>query len=249
MGVFALTKFKLPVKQGKKPWRLVITSLLLVLVTAIAACGDKEPAQRKAFIDFLQAQIITAQGTNLPALTQDQKTAFGKYIKDYAVMRDFHQKMETELNSSLVPVFSSMNALTSVNALLQQRDELQKMADKSPRWLEETKLLQVQTDAQREGLKQPEDLKKTYDQAYNKVVSQPSAAAEQIFTLLPEVLKNIVVKADFIKSQGKTVTISGNTLQFANQAQLDKYNAIQKKLLPLNAQLMALSRELHRAAE
>lgn len=142
-----------------------------------------------------------------------------------------------------------MNALTSVNALLEQRNDLQKMAQSSQQWLEELKTIRNQADAQRVALGQPEAVKSPYDAAYSKVVSQPAAVAEKIYTLLPQVLDQIVIKADFIKSQGKNVTISGSTLQFSSQAQLDKYHAIQKRLLPLNAQLMTLSQQLQQQVD
>ncbi|MEG3133400.1 DUF3053 domain-containing protein [Rouxiella sp. T17] len=221
-----------------------IPCLLLLIIFTLSGCGDNEQTQRKAFIDFLQTRVLANGRLDLPQLSEQQNKAFGHYVKDYAVIAHFHQKMATELNSSLVPVFTSMNALTSVNALLEQRNDLQIMADKSAQWQKDINAMRSQAEAQRGTLKQPPDLAKVYDQAYNKAVSQPADVAEQLFTLLPQVLKLIVVKADFIKDQGKKVTVTGNTLQFASQAQLNKYNAIQKQLVPLNAQLMALSRQM-----
>ena len=228
--------------------RYLIIPLLLLSVISVIGCGDNEQAQRQAFIDFLQTKILSSETVEAPELTQAQRSKFGHYVNDYAVITDFHIKMDNELNSSLVPVFTSMNALTSVNALLVQRDDLQKMAQTSQQWLDEFKILHQQADARHDALKQPDALKKPYDQAYNKVVSQPAAVAEKIYTLLPEVLHQIVVKADFIKSQGNKVTISGSTLQFSSQAQLNQYNAIQKKLVPLNAQLMTLSQQMQKMA-
>ncbi len=223
---------------------LLVPLLLLLSIMTITGCDNNEQVQQQAFIDFLQTRLLATHTVNVPELTADQQKEFGRYIIDYAVMTDFHRKMSNELNSSLVPVFTNMNALTSVNALLEQRNDLQKMAQSSQQWLNELKTLQGQADAQHNALKQSATLKGVYDQAYNKVVIQPSAIAQQIYTLLPRVLNQIVLKADFIKGQGKHVTISGSTLQFSSQAQLDKYTAIQKQLVPLNAQLITLSRQL-----
>jgi hypothetical protein len=218
--------------------------MLLLMMFALSGCGDKEPAQRKAFIDFLQTRILDKPVLAVPQLTEAQQKEFGDYSKDYAIITGFHHQMNIELDSSLVPVFAGMNGVNSVNNLLEQRDDLKKMADSSERWKEKIMLLKTQADTQHAALKQPDDLKKVYDQAYDKTIVQPSAITEQVFDLLPQVLNLIVEKADFIKSQGKNVTITGNRLQFANQKQLDKYNAIQQKLVPLNAQLMKLSRQM-----
>lgn len=231
-------------KDHFKIKNLLSALLLLALFMVISGCGDKEPAQRKAFIDFIQTRLLATQTMSVPQLTDEQKASFGEYSKDYAVITDFHDQMDSELNTSLVPVFASMNAISSVNALLEQRDVLQHMATNSADWLNKLKGAETQANQRHSALKQPQDLKAVYDQAYDKVVTKPAALSEQVFTLLPQVLNQIVGKADFIKSQGKNITISGNTLQFATQAQLNKYNAIQKQLVPLNAQLMTLSRQM-----
>ncbi|WP_112151300.1 DUF3053 domain-containing protein [Rahnella sp. GSA61A] len=218
--------------------------MMLLMIIVLSGCGDKEPAQRKAFIDFLQSRILDKPVLAVPQLTEAQKKEFGDYTKDYAIITGFHHQMNIELDSSLVPVFAGMNGVNSVSNLLEQRDDLKKMADSSERWKEKIVLLKTQADTQHAALKQPEDLKKVYDQVYEKTIVKPSAITEQVFDLLPQVLNLIVAKADFIKSQGKNVTITGNRLQFANQKQLDKYNAIQQQLVPLNAQLMQLSRQM-----
>ena len=218
--------------------------MLLMMIFAVSGCGDKEPAQRKAFMDFLQSRILDKQVLAVPQQSEAEKKQFGDYSKDYAIITGFHHQMNTELDSSLVPVFAGMNGVNSVNALVEQRDDLKKMADSSQNWKEKIITLRTQADTQHAALKQPDDLKKVYDQAYEKTVVKPSEITEQVFELLPQVLNLIVAKADFIKSQGKDVTITGNRLQFSNQKQLDKYNAIQQQLVPLNAQLMQLSRQM-----
>jgi len=218
--------------------------MLLMMIFAVSGCGDKEPAQRKAFMDFLQSRILDKQVLAVPQLSEAEKKQFGDYSKDYAIITGFHHQMNTELDSSLVPVFAGMNGVNSVNSLVEQRDDLKKMADSSQNWKEKIITLRTQADTQHAALKQPDDLKKVYDQAYEKTVVKPSEITEQVFELLPQVLNLIVAKADFIKSQGKDVTITGNRLQFSNQKQLDKYNAIQQQLVPLNAQLMQLSRQM-----
>ncbi|MFD3239805.1 DUF3053 domain-containing protein [Rahnella perminowiae] len=218
--------------------------MLLLMMFALSGCGDKEPAQRKAFIDFLQSRILDKPALAVPQLTEAQKKQFGDYTQDYAIITGFHHQMNIELDSSLVPVFAGMNGVNSVSNLLEQRDDLKKMADSSGKWKEKIVLLKTQADTRHAALKQPDDLKKIYDQAYEKTIVKPTQITEQVFDLLPQVLNLIVAKADFIKNQGKNVTITGNRLQFANQKQLDKYNAIQQQLVPLNAQLMQLSRQM-----
>jgi hypothetical protein len=223
---------------------LMLSLMLAMLILSVSGCGDKEPAQRKAFIDFLQTRILAKQTVSVPPLTEKEREQFGPYSDDYTLITDFHQQMNSEMNASLGPVFSSLNETVTVSKLLEKRDDLQKMVESSTHWREKLVILRKQADTRHTALKQPDDLKKVYDQAYTKVIVQPSEVAEQAFTLLPKVLTLVVAKADFIKAQGKKVTISGNTLQFDKQATLDKYNAIQQQLLPLNAELIKLSRQM-----
>ncbi|QMV52626.1 DUF3053 domain-containing protein [Ewingella americana] len=225
---------------------LLLPFIVLALILALSGCGDKEPAQRKAFIAFLQTRILNLQTIAVPQLTEKERKDFGKYSDDYGLITDFHSQMNEEMNGSLGPVFASLNETVTVDKLLEKRDELQKMAESSKNWREKLVVLRKQADTRHAALKQPDDLKKVYDQAYEKVVVQPSAVAEEAFTLLPKVLTLVVAKADFIKAQGKNVTISGNRLQFDKQATLDKYNAIQQQLVPLNAELIKLSAEMQK---
>jgi hypothetical protein len=220
--------------------------MLATLILAVSGCGDKEPAQRKAFIDFLQTRVLAKQTVSVPQLTKEERDQFGPYSADYALITDFHTQMNSEMNASLGPVFAGLNETVTVGKLLEKRDDLQKMVESSANWREKLVVLRKQADTRHSALKQPDDLKVVYNQAYEKVVVQPSEVAEQAFTLLPKVLTLVVAKADFIKAQGKKVTISGNTLQFDKQATLDKYNAIQQQLLPLNAELIKLSGQMQK---
>ena len=43
--------------------------MLLLMMFALSGCGDKEPAQRKAFIDFLQTRILDKPVLAVPQLT------------------------------------------------------------------------------------------------------------------------------------------------------------------------------------
>ncbi len=218
--------------------------MLLAMLIALNGCGDKEPQQRKAFIDFLQTRVIAKPQMAVPQLTEADKKAFGPYADHYAVITDFHKAMNEEMNGSLAPAFISLSDVGSVDKLLAKRDQLQKMSDDSTAWQQKLVQLRADTDKKHAALKQPDDLKAVYDRAYDKVIVQPDILAEQVFTLLPKVLTLVVAKADFIKSQGNNVKIIGNTVQFSDQQTLDKFNEIQKQLQPLIVELTQVSSKM-----
>lgn len=62
--------------------------LALLVVMQLTACGDKEPEQRKAFIDYIQNTVMRS-GAKIPTLSEDQKQKFGNYAGDYAILVGF----------------------------------------------------------------------------------------------------------------------------------------------------------------
>src|SRR5215472_15982281 len=69
-------------------------ALCLLALTGLTACGDDEPNQRKAFIEFLQTRIINKPGLHVPTLTADESARFGDYAKHYAVIADFNGNLD-----------------------------------------------------------------------------------------------------------------------------------------------------------
>lgn len=216
---------------------LLLPFIMLALLLTLSGCGDKEPEQRKAFIEFLQTRVLAKSQLAVPQLTDDEKKAFGPYASDYAILTDYHQGMSEIFNASLVPVFSSLNHVGSVTTLIAKRDEMSKMAADSKAWEPALAKQRADADAKHQALKQPEDLKAVYDQVYTKLVAQPDDVARQIATLVPKTLALVVSQVDLLKQQGDKVKIIGNSVQFTDQKALDQYNAIQQKLQPLVTEL------------
>src|SRR5271156_6900450 len=66
---------------------------LLLLAVFVAGC-DNEPAERKAFIEFLQTRIIDKPGLHVPHLTPEEAKSFGPYAQQYAVITDFNDGLD-----------------------------------------------------------------------------------------------------------------------------------------------------------
>lgn len=228
---------------------LLLPLLLLTLAISVSGCGDKEPEQRKAFIDYLQTGVLAKQKLAVPQLTDEQKKTFDPYASDYAILTDFHHQMDSEISQSMGALFSGMRHVNSVQAILNKRDELQKLAESSAEWQQKLVELRKVADDKHAALKQPDDLKEVYDRVYDKVITQPAALGEQIFVIMPKLLNLVVAQADLIKSQGDKVKIIGNSVQFTEQAGLDKYGEIQQQLIPLAAELQNLGAQMQQMAK
>ena len=223
---------------------LLLPLMMMALLLALSGCGDKEPEQRKAFIEFLQTRVLAKTQVAVPTLTDEETKAFGPYASDYALLTDYHKGMGNVFSASLGEVFAQFRGVNTVSSLMAKRDDLQKMAEQSASWKPVLVKLRADSESKHAALKQPDDLKVVYDQVWAKVIVAPGDAALQVATQVPEVLTLLVSQVDLLKQQGDKVTVSGNIVQFTDQKALDQYNAIQQKLQPLVMDLMKTAGQL-----
>lgn len=223
---------------------LLLPLIMLALLFTLSGCGDKEPEQRKAFIEFLQTRVLDKPQLAVPQLTEDEKKAFGPYVNDYAVLTDYHKGVGDVFNTQMEDVFGQLRGVSSVGTLISKRDEIKKLADLSAGWKQTLVKLRAETESKRAALKQPDDLKAVYDRVWNKVIVAPDDAAGQVATQVPEVLTLLVSQIDLLNQQSDKVKISGNMVQFSDQKTLDQYNALQQQLRPRLVDLMKAAGKL-----
>lgn len=189
----------------------------IVLLTAFVAGCNNEPAQRKAFIDFLQTRIIDKPGLHVPHLTQEQAASFGDYAKQYAIITDFNDSLDKSVAQPMTEAInrgsiSSLNDVVTRHAdFIAARDGIAKLHDAIDKQL-------AAADTAHAALKQPDDLKTVYDKAYERDVTVPAKAFDDIFPDLSEALTAIVDLGDFIDKHKDKVSIVGNQLQTTDPA-------------------------------
>ncbi|MCE4224029.1 DUF3053 domain-containing protein [Methylobacterium sp. C25] len=198
--------------------------LTLAAMTALAACGDPEPDQRKAFIGFLQTRIIDKPGIHVPILTADERKAFGPYAEHYAVIANFHKVM----NDSVSPKFSSAVSKASIHSaadLAARRDDF-KIA-KTTIGEMNTALGDdlVQADAAHGKLSQPADLKPVYDKAYDRLVTSVAATFREVSPIADKVFADALDLGDYIDQHKSSLKISDATVQAADAATQKAFNA------------------------
>jgi len=202
----------------------------LLVVFQLTACGDKEPEQRKAFIDYLQNTVMRS-GQNLPTLSEDQRQKFGNYVNDYTIILTFSRQMKQSINNSLSPAVNSIAQIRVPQDYLQQKPALQQAAGTLNTLAQQIQTAKATADTAQAALKQPDDLKAVYNQVYAQDVTQPANALIPVVPALSGFTQDIIAVGDFLGQQGTQVAFANGAVQFPTQQQVTQYNALMTGLL------------------
>src|SRR5215470_7798065 len=75
----------------------------IVFAATLAAWGNSEADQRKAFIAFLQ-DINNRAGAHVLVPNADDEKAFGPYLQHYAIILDFNKDMKAPTDDFLAQI-------------------------------------------------------------------------------------------------------------------------------------------------
>ena len=128
------------------------------------------------------------------------------------------------------PVVDELSAIRVPQDYLSRRDSLRQANSALVIVTQQIESAKMQADSSKAALKQPDDLKKVYDTAYNKVVTVP---ANQLIPLLPKLQalsQGAVQAGDFLQTQGNRVSFNDGGVQFPTQDQASQYNALMSTL-------------------
>jgi hypothetical protein len=219
---------------------------LVVLAVVLPGCDD-EPAQRKAFIEFLQTRIINKPGLHVPKPTDEDAKKFGPYARDYAIITGFNSDMDKSVAGPMQKAIQngSIHSLAEVQSrradIIAVRDGMAAL-----RTALDQKL--AAADTARAALRQPDDLKPVYDETYRRDVTVPAKAFADIFPDLDGALNAIIALGDFLDQHKAEVTINGPLIQTNNralqtrlQAMLDDLNVKAEAVVKAQQKLQAIT--------
>lgn len=224
--------------RGFSRWLAPVFALLVVM--QLTACGDKEPEQRKAFIDYLHNTVMRS-GVHIPTLSEDQKQKFGTYVSDYAILVGFSQQLSKSVEASLTPTLEQINQIHTAQDYIAKRDTLQQSLGALNLLGQQIQSAKLQADSARAALKQPDDLKAVYSQVYDKIVTTPSNSLMPVIPTTSSFVQELVQVGDFLQAQGNQVSFNNGGVQFRTQQQVAQYNTMMSNLVAkqqdwLNAQ-------------
>jgi hypothetical protein len=222
--------------------RLFAIVVIGLLTTIVAACDD-EPAQRKAFIAFLQTRIIDKPGLHVPHLTVDEEKSFGDYAKQYAIITDFNDGLD---KSVAKPMTEAINrgAVRSLEDVVTRHADFTAARDGIAQLRQAIEKQLAAADAAHAALKQPDDLKPVFDKAYERDVTIPAKAFSDIFPDLSQALTAIVDLGDFLAQHKDKVTINGPMLQTSDPALQPQLQALVNALTAKNEAIQKAQQHL-----
>jgi hypothetical protein len=214
---------------GKNACRAAAFALLAL---ALAGCND-EPAERQAFITFLQTRIIDKPGLHVPHLKPEEEKSFGDYAKQYAIITDFNDGLDKSVAKPMAEAINrgtirSLNEVVTRHAdFIAARDGIEQLRGAIDKQL-------ATADAAHAALKQPDDLKPVFDKAYERDVTIPAKTFADIFPDLSQALTAVVDLGDFIEQHKDKVTINGPTIETTDRALQPQLQALLDALTAKN---------------
>jgi hypothetical protein len=204
--------------------RTAVVFALMTLAFSLGGCS-KEPAQRQAFIDFLQRRIIDKPGLHIPIMSDQDIANFGPYADQYRIMNGFHHRLNDSITQDLARAIQ-IGSPRSLQELVNHRELLPVLKQGMASMKIELDKAEAEADAAHKALQQPSDLKVTYDAAYDHMVTKPAAVYREVIPAMQSALPAIEDLAAFLDENRSAIEFRDNTPVSAN-------SNVQTRLTPL----------------
>ena len=182
------------------------TALLVMVAIVAGGWFDSEATQRKAFIEFLQAQIVNRPGVHVPALTPDDEKKFGPYVAHYKLMTDFVG--DPVMTSTMKKMVSGLPPINSTQMVVEQRVKIRSMSQEFGDAIKTIDEKYAKAKAARAALKQPDDLKAVYDKVFEKLIGAPMREFDSATPITQALCIAIADVADYAVAHPQTVKIN-----------------------------------------
>jgi hypothetical protein len=225
--------------------RVTAVGLALVVVGfGVASCGDDEPAERKAFMSFLQTYVLNKPGVHVPTPTDADIKSFGIYADHYNVITKFTADPEMMAISSEMGKAVQAGAPRSLQEVVDRRQDVHVIRESMAKLRGALDQKFANAEAARDALKQPADLKAVFAAAFDRDVSDPARAFRNALPVVDEALDSVQKVAAFIVTHPKAVTISGSTVQVNDPKLRTEFNALLQGMNAKSQQLQDHQRRL-----
>lgn len=179
------------------------TALLALMV--LTGCDD-EPAERRAFTEFLQTNIVSRPGVHLMLMKPELAKTFGRYASHYQIILNFNSDLDLAPLQRAAGLKQQIDDLADLAA---HRAELKALQAAIPemRSIVDEKI--ATANAAHAALQQPPDLKEVYDRAFDRLVTLPGTLLAQMLKQLDKSLAGMIGLADYVADNAKVIKIVG----------------------------------------
>ncbi len=224
----------------------------ILFAAALAACGNSEADQRKAFIGFLQ-DINGRSGIHFLVPTPDDEKAFGPYLQHYAIILDYDKDMKGPMDDFAAQItklgYGPSSTARTIEQMAAAPQDLVVAKDAVDKMEQGIEARLAKANADRSALKQPDDLKVVYDKTFDKLVTAPTLAMENSAKALEAGIKAAIHLTDYINGNRNKLAVSGMQIQAKDQRTLDELEPILKAHRDAGERFVAAQRESQRVLQ
>ena len=204
---------------------------LILITVGLAACGDSEADQRKAFIKYLD-DINHRVGVHFLVPTQEDRVGFGDYMRHYTVILDFNKDMKIIFNDytdamKKIGIGPNSRAQT-LEQMVARRQDFPVMKEVTTKTMQAIDARLAKVNAERGVLQQPDDLKAVYNTAFDKLITAPVQAMIASDKALLDLTDSSMQLADYINDHRGKVTVAGSQIRANDAKTLAEVNALIK---------------------
>jgi hypothetical protein len=227
--------------------RAAVIFALIILAFGLGACS-KEPAQRQAFIDFLQRRIIEKPGLHIPIMSDQDIANFGPYADQYRIMNGFHHRLNDSITQDLARAMQ-IGSPRSLQELVNHRDILPVLKAGMANMKSELDKAEAEADAAHKALQQPADLKVVYDAAYDHMVTKPAAVYREVIPAMQSALPAVEDLAAFLDENRSAIEFRDNTPVSANTSVQTRLAGLMQSAMKSSQASDEAKRKLHAMVE
>lgn len=222
---------------------------VILFGATLAAWGNSEADQGKAFIGFLQ-DINNRPGIHFLVPTANDEKAFGPYLAHYAIILDFNRDMNASMKDFTAQIVKlgfgpnpSPRSIEQIAAAPADLDAAKDVASKMVALID-TRLAKLNAD--RAALKQPDDLKAVYDKTFDKLVTAPTLATENSTKALSSGVDATTALVSYINAHRTKLVVSGMQIQAKDQHTLNEVAPLMKAYQDAGERFVAAQQQVDR---
>jgi len=213
--------------------------LLVLCAFFTGACKKQEQEQRKAFIEFLETEVMAA-GTDGVQMSDAVRKKVGSFGRHFDVIAMYSKELG-DINARLAGEKTRIAAYgpISMDKLGSERARLEQIVAALSRGLQNIDAVRAKADAAKAALKQPEDVQAAFNRAYAKEVSEYAVASQALYAVQKDFYAEALRMGVLLEKHKEKIQFKNNTVTIDEQALLNEYNALQKSLQEKSQKMQA----------